>query len=258
MAFEFDGEKYSRASSHQKEWGLKLITEFDFTGNERVLDLGCGDGFLTAQIADLVPDGYVIGIDASYGMIKSALKHRRGNLEFKQMDINNLAFENEFDLIFSNAALHWIKNHDALLSNVLNHLKTDGIIRFNFAAEGNCSNFYRVVKQVMQQPEFAVYFENFAWPWFFPNVNEYKDFIGGFNFKEFKVWSENADIYFANSKAMIGWIEQPSIVPFLKHVDSRDKKKFRDTVVKQMIQTTQQDDGTCFETFRRINVFAKK
>ncbi len=65
MTFEFDAEKYKAASAHQKEWGRKLISGLNLTGSERVLDLGCGDGGITAQLAECVPDGMVVGIDAS-------------------------------------------------------------------------------------------------------------------------------------------------------------------------------------------------
>ena len=61
MTHEFDGKKYEKASDHQKEWGTKLIAELGLQGTERVLDLGCGDGALTIQIAELVPDGEVVG-----------------------------------------------------------------------------------------------------------------------------------------------------------------------------------------------------
>jgi trans-aconitate methyltransferase len=58
--------------------------------------------------------------------------------------------------------------------------------------------------------------------------------------------------------AMTGWIDQPSIVPFLKYLDDDHKKQFHDMVVDQMIRETRQDDGTCFETFHRVNLFAMK
>jgi trans-aconitate 2-methyltransferase len=69
---------------------------------------------------------------------------------------------------------------------------------------------------------------------------------------------ENADRYFRDEKPMIGWIEQPSIVLFLAVLPENVKKSFRDLVVKKMIKRTKQPDGTCFETFRRINVYGEK
>lgn len=115
--FEFDGNKYKSASKHQKEWGHDLISELSFKGNESVLDLGCGDGILTEQLSFFVPYGKVLGIDASNNMIETAKTINRSNLQFTQMNINEINFENEFDLIFSNAALHWIKDHKRLLKN---------------------------------------------------------------------------------------------------------------------------------------------
>ena len=104
--YEFDGEKYEIASTPQKEWGQSLISEISLKGTERILDLGCGDGYLTEQLAQLVPNGMVLGIDASVGMIQTAKKICRDNLAFVHMDMNNLHFSDEFDIIFSNAALH--------------------------------------------------------------------------------------------------------------------------------------------------------
>ena len=100
-AYEFDGEKYKQASRHQKEWGNTLISQLHLCGNETVLDLGCGDGVLSEQIAQLVPQGKVIGIDASYGMLQTAKKLECDNLSFMQIDINDMDFSDEFDIIFS-------------------------------------------------------------------------------------------------------------------------------------------------------------
>ncbi len=259
MTFEFDAEKYKKASAHQRQWGKKLIAELDLKDNERILDLGCGDGGITAQLAELVPNGLVVGIDASQSMIESAKKtHKAQNLKFDLMDINTIDFEDEFDAVFSNATLHWVKDHNKLLANVHKSLRTEGILRFNFAADGNCSHFFKVIKQVMAEKKYAEYFSDFDWPWYMPAVDEYEKNLTQFGFKETKVWGENADRYFASTEEMIRWVDQPSIVPFLKCVDDVDKKLFRDAVVEQMVKETIQPDRTCFETFRRINIFAKK
>jgi len=259
MAFEFDAEKYKKASVHQRQWGKKLIAELDMKGNERILDLGCGDGGITAQLAEFVPDGLVIGIDASQSMIESAQKSQKGeNMRFDLMDINTIDFKGEFDVVFSNATLHWVKDHKRLLANVYKSLKAEGILRFNFAADGNCSNLNKVIRQVMAEKKYAEYFGDFEWPWYMPSVDEYEKIVMQFGFKEAKVWGENADRYFANAETMTKWIDQPSIVPFLKCVEMSDKQPFRDAVVEQMVKETTQPDGTCFETFRRVNIFAKK
>jgi trans-aconitate 2-methyltransferase len=72
MAFEFDGEKYKKASSHQKEWASKIIAEYNFKGDEHIFDIGCGDGNLDLQFAEIVPNGFVLCIDASQGMTDTA------------------------------------------------------------------------------------------------------------------------------------------------------------------------------------------
>lgn len=146
-AFEFDGEKYQKASKHQQEWGNSLVSELTLNGNEAILDLGCGDGRITEQLALLVPDGKVVGIDASIGMIKTAMQRASDNLSFIQLDINSLDYQNTFDVIFSNAALHWIKDHKKLLANSYSTLRDNGILLWDFAGNGNCSNFFAVVRE---------------------------------------------------------------------------------------------------------------
>lgn len=259
MSFEFDGEKYKEASSHQKEWGKKLISELSLKGDERILDLGCGDGALTTELTRLVPEGFVVGIDASEGMIDTACEGcDRDNVKFELVDINDIDFVDEFDIVFSNATLHWIKDHNKLLKNLFNSLKDNGVARLNFAADGNCSCFFKVVKEVMAESSYAGYFTGFEWPWYMPKVKEYGTVVEQFPFKEKRVWGENADKYFPNVEAMVKWVEQPSLVPFLECIGWKDRTGFRDMVVKRMIEETIQKDGTYFETFRRVNVFARK
>ena len=258
MTHEFDGKKYEKASAHQKEWGAKLISELALKGNERVLDLGCGDGVNTAIMAELLPKGEVVGIDASKGMIETAKPKEKPNLHFILMDIDEIAFTDEFDVIFSNATLHWVKDHRRLLRNVLKALRWGGLVRFNFAADGNCSHFFKVIRQAMEQKEFTRYFSEFSWPWYMPTIDEYSQVISESELKEVKVWGENADRYFPDTETMMAWLDQPSLVPFLASVPESHQADFREYVVGEMIRETRQADGKCFETFRRLNLFAKK
>ena len=254
----FDGEKYKQASKHQKEWGNKLISALNLIGNEIILDLGCGDGVLTRQLSALVPRGKVIGIDASTGMLETAMAPAQYNLTFICMDIDNIDFINTFDIIFSNAALHWVKNHKKLMRNSLAALKPNGSIQWNFAGDGTGESFNSTVTAIMNQNEYKGYFTNFEWPWYMPSKDEYEEILGNAGFSKVQLTFENADRYFANGDEMIRWIDQPSIVPFIQYVPDGKKESFRNAVIDMMIERTRETDGRCLETFRRINVKAIK
>jgi trans-aconitate methyltransferase len=259
MTYEFDANQYKQGSSHQQNWGEKLVAELDLLGDERILDLGCGDGRLTALLARRVPKGSVLGIDASRNMIAAACTdHVLSNLEFQVQDINTIDMKSTFNVIFSNATLHWIKDHNNLWQRVYQALAPAGIVRFNFAGHGNCRTFFEVVRQVMQEPSFSHSFTDFKWPWNMPGVSEYRALVNQFAFSGVKVWEQNADRIFPSAQALIKWIEQPSIVPFLTYLNKTDQQRFHDKVVDYMLHQTQQADGRFFETFRRINVWARK
>lgn len=258
MAIEFDGHKYRKASSHQKSWGRKIIAELQLTGHERVLDIGCGDGLLTAEIAAMLPWGSAVGIDQSQGMIDTAKKLTAANLVFELLDVNEMEYDTEFDLVLSNAALHWVTDHRSMLGKVHRCLKPGGRLRFNFAARGNCANFFRVVTEAVALPRFAHWFEGFQWPWYMPDPDEYKELVGEFEFSEIQVWGGNEDTYFPDAAAIAAWVDQPSLVPLLEVVGQEDKKAFRDWVVENLLTASRQPDGRYLEPFKRVNLFAVK
>ena len=258
MTHDFDGKKYEEASRHQREWGTKLIRDLNLQGSEHLLDLGCGDGTLTRRIADLVLEGEVVGIDSSQSMFDAAMTKSRDNLQFLLLDINDLDFDERFDVVFSNASLHWIKDHKRMLENVQRSLRKGGHLRFNFAGEGNCRNFFKVIGQAMALKEFVTYFTTFEWPWHMPPVDDYRALVECSELHDIRVWGEHEDRYFPDAETMIRWVDQPNLMPFLGVIPTHQTDTFRTFVVKRMIEETKQDDGTFFETFRRINVSAVK
>jgi trans-aconitate methyltransferase len=197
-------------------------------------------------------------MDASRGMIDAARPKERGNLHFVLMDIDHIDFFDEFDVVFSNATLHWVKDHRRLLRNVVKALRDGGKLRFNFAGDGNCAHFFKVIREAMGLDLFKWHFSRFEWPWYMPTIGEYESLVEQVGMRNARVWGENADRFFPDAKAMIKWVDQPSLVPFLAGISEPDRKSFRDFVVTRMVEETEQADGRCFETFRRINIFAGK
>lgn len=257
--YEFDGHAYSHANRLQCTWGDRLVDDMRLAGTERILDIGCGDGAVSERLAQRVPHGHVTGIDASAGMISEARNRSSGGLAFELRSIEQLADSNEqYDVIFSNAALHWVVDHDTLLQQVYEHLKPGGVARFSFGGAGNCAHLVAVLRQTMRQPTFAPLFEGFVWPWYMPDVVEYTEKAVTVPFSDVRVWEEPADEYFASVAELIAWIDQPCLVPFVQHLGQFEGQRFRDRVVAAMLEWTAQPDGTYFEQFRRLHLYARK
>jgi len=254
----FDGRRYEESSQHQRGWGNKLINELKLKGNEKILDLGCGNGLTTRELAERVPEGKVVGVEWSDSMLETAETHKTENMEFMLLDINKISFNCEFDVVFSNATLHWILDHEKLLENIYSAMKYGGFMRVQFGADGNCPNFIETSKEVIEFYEFKKYFKNFVWPWYMPKINEYGKLLSKTGFKNYNAWGENIEHYFPDEKTMIGWIEQPSIIPFLAVLPKDLKDLFKGMVVEKMIKRTKQADEKYHEIFSRINVYAEK
>ena len=154
-----------------------------------VLDLGCGDGKVTAEIAQSRRNGTVIGIDNSSSMITLASQQYPAshypNLAFKLMDARELAFENQFDVVFSNAVLHWIKDHKPVVDGLFKSLKPRGKILLQMGAKGGVSLYLSVLDQILLLPEWKAYFQNFEFPYGFMGVEEYEVMLleAGFQIK---------------------------------------------------------------------------
>lgn len=104
----------------------------------------------------------------------------------------------------------------------------------------------------MASGECAGHFTGFEWP----TVDGYRALAEQSGWQRLEVRGENLDRKFPDEATMIRWVDQPSLVPFQAHMSAPDWAAFRGFVVRRMIEETRQDDGTCFERFRRVNLSA--
>ncbi len=109
---KWDAGNYHKNSSIQFEASKRILDELHFKGNENILDIGCGDGKITARISTYGPNGKTLGIDLSPQMIQFAKSNYTSetymNLSFEKIDANKIKFQNEFDILFSSFALQWV------------------------------------------------------------------------------------------------------------------------------------------------------
>ncbi len=259
MTYEFDANKYRGASDTQYGWGRRLIDELDLQGHEHILDLGCGDGRLTALLAARVPRGSVLGIDASTNMIRLARdSFTADNLTFAGEDIRNLHACDRYDVIYSNAALHWIHDHRTLLESLHRALRAGGRVHTSFASDRNCIHFKAALREVMARPKYASALEGFPWPWYMPSASAYETMVRGIPFTEAQTWIQPNHRAFPDTAALAAWVEQPCLVPFTDYLPPALGRSFSDEVVREVIERTRQPDGTCREIFNRLRFKARK
>jgi trans-aconitate 2-methyltransferase len=166
---EWDAAAYARRSSLQEAMAGEVLALLVLEGSERVLDIGCGDGRITAEIASRLPRGSVLGIDPSDDMISFAASRftpaARPNLRFETADARNLPFNGEFDLIVSFNALHWIPEPDHALRSVRRAMKPNGAAQLRLVPAGPRTSLEKVLEETRVSPRWARYFGKFRDPY---------------------------------------------------------------------------------------------
>ncbi len=161
----WDAERYARHAGFVPEMAGPLLDLLAARPGERVLDLGCGDGVLTAKLAATGVE--VVGVDASAEQVAAA---RAKGLDARLMDGHELAFGPEFDAAFSNAALHWMRAPDRPIDGVWRALKPGGRFAGDMGGAGNIASVVEALGQALARRGFDAVSAN---PWYFPDAADY-------------------------------------------------------------------------------------
>ncbi|MFS0781892.1 class I SAM-dependent methyltransferase [Bacillus sp. 1P06AnD] len=149
--------------------------------NEHILDVGCGTGDLTWAISRSCQS--IIGIDYSAAMIEEA-QHKYPSLPFQQCDASNLPFHDEFDAVFSNAALHWMKDKRQVIRKIYESLQPGGRFVAEMGGKGNVHIITSALKEAILLH--GVEYDDRQFPWYFPSIGEYASLLEqeGFHVKQ--------------------------------------------------------------------------
>jgi trans-aconitate methyltransferase len=161
----WDPQRYRENAGFVAVLGAPLLDMLAPMPGERILDLGCGDGALTEKIAAVAT---VVAVDASADQIKAA---RARGLDAHVVDGTRLSFANEFDAVFSNAALHWMRDPDAVIAGVWRALKPGGRFVAECGGAGNVETILRVLVAALDRRGLD---GRAAIPWYFPAPEEYR------------------------------------------------------------------------------------
>ena len=165
---EWNAREYHERSALQKWLAEKSLAGLHLAGSEHVLDVGCGDGTITGEIAEQVPHGSVIGIDPSTAMIDFARRHfvaDHDNLRFEVGDAARLGHRDAFDLIVSFNALHWVPDQEAALRCIHDALRPGGRAVLQFVSEGTRKSLEDVIEDTRQDGRWSRHFADFRRPY---------------------------------------------------------------------------------------------
>jgi trans-aconitate 2-methyltransferase len=185
---DWNAASYDRISDPQLGWAREQLERLPLTGDEVVLDAGCGSGRVTALLADLVPRGRVYAVDAAPSMVEHARETLGDRATVFCQDLVELELPEPVDAVFSNATFHWIPDHDALFARLHAALKPGGRLVAQCGGAGNIDDFRTVADQVAGDPRFASYFADWQQPWNYASDDETIDRLRRAGFTDISCW----------------------------------------------------------------------
>jgi trans-aconitate methyltransferase len=220
---------YAANSAAQLAWARELMARLELRGDEHLLDVGCGDGKITAELARALPRGAIVGLDGSPEMLAFARQHfpkaQFPNLEFVHLDARQLHYANAFDVIFSNATLHWVDDHPAFLRGAAAALKPGGRLVVSCGGKGNAQDVFEALRATLRTKRWRSFFRRLAPPYFFHRPADYEKWLPRFGFTPQLVRLANKDVQFAGPAGLAAWI-RTTWLPYTQRVPEAQRDAF--------------------------------
>ena len=230
---EWDAATYHRVSEPHVAWGDAVLARLTLSGDETVVDAGCGTGRVSARLAERLPRGRVIGVDRSTAMARAAASTLAGRGSVLVADLLALPLASgSADAVFSTATFHWIADHAALFAELARVLRRGGRLEAQCGGGANIATARAVAAEVAARPRFAARFEgwaddrHYAWP------EETATLLLDAGFASPRVWLEEAPTSFDSAAACGEFMGACILRPWLNRLaDEEERRAFASAVV---------------------------
>lgn len=255
-----------------------MVSYLDPQPGEHILDLGCGDGVLTAQIAETISPGEIVGLDASSSMIATAQERFRSSSSRKcsfhvqdctefPPDARAKYLNGKWDKVFSNAALHWVLRDPTTRKDVLraayDALRPGGVFVFEMGGHGNVGEVHGALVAALLAQGYSPKEANERSPWFFPSTDWMRGALQDVGFEVDKVEIEYRPTRMTPKSAdgaggLEGWVRLMG-AEFLADLDDA-KRHEAVTLVVDILNTliTREEDGSQWLGYVRLRAIARK
>lgn len=244
---DWDPERYDADHAFVSEYGEEVVGLLAPAPGERILDLGCGTGHLTAEIASSGAD--VVGLDRSRGMLETA-RAEYPDLPFVRADARRFAFAESFDAVFTNATLHWIDEPERAFESVASVLRPGGRFVGEFGGRGNVAT---IVGAVMNELGSRGY--DTQHPLYFPSVGEFTGSLEphGFEVRRVELFDRPVELA-GDDGGLRSWLTMFGDALFAPVVD--DERQAIVSAVEDRLRPEQFRDGSWIADYRRLRFVA--
>lgn len=263
----WDAQTYDKVSRLvQYRWGKMVLNWRKWDGNETVMDAGCGSGLLTNLLAKRVPNGRVYAVDTDLRMLKQAEMNLKGigNVELIQFDLAQVKIPEKLDVIFSNAALHWVKDHEQVFRHFWDLLKSSterAQLLIQCGGDGNLQRTLTILEDVIRLSEFKQYFAKQDKPWNFAKPQTTVELLKRIGYSNLKVQLQDNTIDLMDRKMYSEFVKTVILKPFLQHLsDENIKSRFLNIFLDRVKETSKGhkiQDPWCLD-YVRLNIIANK
>ena len=243
---------YHKFQSERSAPFYDLLALVDVRPNLKVIDLGCGPGELTRQLADKLPNSDVTGLDSSPQMLDKAASFTRPGLIFEQGDQSTLT--GEWDLIFSNAALHWSENHTELFPHLFSCLKPGGQLAVQIPSNHNHIS-HQIYRDTANEEMFKFILNGFQRYAPVLPIDDYARILFNCGAEDIIVFEKIYPHVLENADAVVEWISGTALVPYFERI-GKYKEEFLNSIREKM--RIAMPDSPVFYPFRRILMSARK
>jgi trans-aconitate 2-methyltransferase len=247
----WDAETYDRSMGFVSRLGAGVLEWLNPQAGERILDFGCGTGDLAAQIAKSGAE--VVGLDISPEMVEQA-RRKYPDLTFKVGDATQVRFAEPFDAVFSNAALHWMRDAAGAAAAISAALKPGGRLAAEFGGAGNVESIVRAARDTAAAAGRA---DAFAMPWYYPTVGEYASLLEQHGLEtRMALLFDRPTRLERGEQGLIEWLEMfgSGMFPFAS--ESEKRSWFEEIAAR--LRSSRYKEGCWVVDYRRIRICAVK